>query len=334
MRIVTFEQGGTVHHGVRGGERITVFPAATSAVDLAINANDHKKGGEVALSEVTLLAPVARPGKLICIGLNYRDHAKEGGNPIPDYPAVFMRGATSLANPGAFMIYPECSEKLDYEAELAVVIGKTATNVGANALDYVAGYSCFNDGTVRDYQRKSTQWTMGKNFDQTGGFGPELVTPDELPAGAAGLRIVSRLNGKTMQDGNTGDMVFDVASLIATLSEAMTLEVGDVIATGTPAGVGYARTSLRWKSNPSERSPTGLRGALQFHPDGNDSLLSLNWNTKKCQKSIACLGSPAASGPEHFQQRFLSPSQKHPHRWQGLGMLTSGRFRTSIRIFT
>jgi 2-keto-4-pentenoate hydratase/2-oxohepta-3-ene-1,7-dioic acid hydratase in catechol pathway len=166
----------------------------------------------------------------------------EGGNSIPDYPAVFLRGATSLIGPDEAMIYPECSDKLDYEAELAVIIGKTAKDVGGDALDYVAGYSCFNDGTVRDYQRKSAQWTMGKNFDDTGGFGPELVTPDELPAGASGLRIVASLNGVAVQDGNTSDMIFDVATLIAILSEAMTLEPGDVIATGTPSGVGYART--------------------------------------------------------------------------------------------
>ena len=190
---------------------------------------------------MTLLAPVPRPGKVICIGLNYRAHAVEGGNPIPDYPAVFLRGATSLVGPQAEMILPTCSDKFDYEAELAIIIGKTATNVGADALDYVAGYACFNDGSVRDYQRKSSQWTMGKNFDRTGGFGPELVTPDELPAGASGLRIVSRLNGQVMQDGNTDDMIFGTAALVATLSEAMTLEPGDVIATGTPAGVGYAR---------------------------------------------------------------------------------------------
>ena len=241
MRIVTFELNGRVQHGVRMGERIKVYPTASSAVDLAVDPASYETGDDVAVSDVTLLAPVPRPGKTICIGLNYRAHAEEGGNPIPDYPAVFFRGATSLTGPDAKMIYPECSDKLDYEAELAVIIGKTATNVGAGALDYVAGYSCFNDGSVRDYQRKSSQWTMGKNFDATGGFGPELVTPDELPAGASGLRIVSRLNGDIMQDGNTSDMIFDVAALIATLSEAMTLEPGDVIATGTPAGVGYAR---------------------------------------------------------------------------------------------
>lgn len=243
MRIVTFHLNGKVQHGVRTGDRIQIYSESASAVDLAERAASLSVTDEVALSAVELLPPVPNPGKIICIGLNYRAHAIEGGNPIPDYPAVFMRCTTSLVAPDAALIYPECSDKLDYEAELAVIIGKTATNVtAADALDYVAGYSCFNDGSVRDYQRKSTQWTMGKNFDGTGGFGPELVTPDELPLGAAGLRLVARLNGEIMQDSDTGDMIFDVATLIATLSEGMTLEPGDVIATGTPSGVGYART--------------------------------------------------------------------------------------------
>jgi len=242
MRIVTYNRNGSVHYGSRIGNRIWSHPTATSAIDLAVHGVDHPASEEIALSEVTLLAPVLRPGKVICIGLNYRAHAKEGGNPIPDYPAVFLRGATSLVGPGADIVYPQCSDKLDYEAELAVVIGRSATDVGTQALDYVAGYSCFNDGSVRDYQRKSSQWTIGKNFDRTGGFGPEIVTPDELPLGAKGLRIVARLNGQTMQESTTSDMIFDVSSLIGTLSEAMTLEPGDVIATGTPSGVGYART--------------------------------------------------------------------------------------------
>jgi 2-keto-4-pentenoate hydratase/2-oxohepta-3-ene-1,7-dioic acid hydratase in catechol pathway len=211
-------------------------------VDLAVNTADHPPGEEISLSDVTLLTPVPRPGKVICVGLNYRAHAQEGGNPIPDYPAVFLRGATSLLDPGAAMTYPKYSDKLDFEAELAVIVGKSAADVGTRALDYVAGYSCFNDGTVRDYQRRSSQWTAGKNFDRTGGFGPEMVTPDELPPGASGLRIVSRLNGEIMQESNTSDMIFDVSTLVAILSEAMTLEPGDVIATGTPAGVGYARS--------------------------------------------------------------------------------------------
>ncbi len=243
MRIVTFRQNGTVRHGTRTGDTIQVYPDATSAVELAQKRTALSAAGELAIGDVEVLPPVPNPGKIVCIGLNYRAHAIEGGNPIPDYPAVFMRCTTSLAAPGGAMIYPECSDKLDYEAELAVIIGKTARNVAAaNALDYVAGYSCFNDGSVRDFQRKSTQWTMGKNFDGTGGFGPDLVTPDELPAGASGLRLVARLNGQIMQDSSTADMIFDVATLIAILSEAMTLEPGDVIATGTPSGVGYART--------------------------------------------------------------------------------------------
>ena len=241
MRIVTFSRNGGVQHGVRLGDQIRVHPSAASAPDLAMDPAAHPAGETVALSDVALLAPVPRPGKVICIGLNYRDHAAEGGNPIPDYPSVFLRGPTSLVGPGAPIVMPECSDKLDFEAELGVVIGKTATNVRENPLDYVAGYCCFNDGTIRDYQRKTSQWTAGKNFDLTGAFSAELVTPDELPPGAAGLRITSRMNGEIMQDGDTGDMIFDVATLVTTLSEAMTLEPGDVIATGTPAGVVYAR---------------------------------------------------------------------------------------------
>ena len=246
MRVVTFIQNGIVRYGARVGDRIRLYPTATSAVDLAVNRHRHEADGEVPLSQVRLLAPVPRPAKTICIGLNYRAHAKEGGNAIPDYPAVFLRGATSLIGSDATMIYPDCSDKLDYEAELAVVIGRTAANVGERGLEYIAGYSCFNDGTVRDYQRKSSQWTIGKNFDGTGAFGPELVTPDELPAAASGLRIIARLNGETVQDSNTSDMIFGVATLVALLSEAMTLEPGDVIATGTPSGVGYARTPPRF----------------------------------------------------------------------------------------
>jgi 2-keto-4-pentenoate hydratase/2-oxohepta-3-ene-1,7-dioic acid hydratase in catechol pathway len=187
--------------------------------------------------------PIARPGKVVCIGLNYALHAKEGGNPIPDYPAVFLRVQTSLVGPDQPMLRPPCSSKLDYEAELAIIVGKRARNVPeATALDHVAAYSLFNDGSLRDYQRKSTQWTMGKNFDATGAFGPELVSADELPPGAAPLRITARVDGQTVQDSTTGDMIFPVARIISIVSEVMTLEPGDVIATGTPSGVGYART--------------------------------------------------------------------------------------------
>ena len=240
MRIISFLRHGRPQHGILDGKVVKTFTGGATLQDVMTK---RPTGPAVAKEGLRLLPVIPNPGKIICIGLNYRDHAKEGGNPIPDYPAVFMRATTSMAAHGQPILRPPVSDKLDYEAELAVIIGRTATRVTAGqALDYVAGYACFNDGSVRNYQRKSTQWTMGKNFDQTGGFGPELVTADELPDGAHGLGVISRVNGVVMQDGNTADMIFDVATLIEILSEVMTLEPGDVIATGTPAGVGYART--------------------------------------------------------------------------------------------
>ena len=189
-------------------------------------------------------APVIpKPEKIVCMGLNYADHAKEGGHARPDYPSFFMRVPSSLLGHEQAMIVPPVSDKLDYEAELAFVIGKRCHRLTKdNALDAIAGYSIFNDGSMRDYQRKSTQWTIGKNFDQTGGFGPSLVTPDELPLAAHGLRIQSRLNGKVMQDSNTEHFLWGVVETLILISEVMTLEPGDVVITGTPAGVGYART--------------------------------------------------------------------------------------------
>lgn len=199
------------------------------------------------LAGITYLPVVPRPPKIICLGLNYADHAKEGGHAKPEYPSFFMRGATSQVAHNQPIIRPKASTKLDYEAELAVIIGARARHLTkANALSCVAGYACYNDGSVRDYQRKTNQWTIGKNFDATGGFGPCLVTADELPAGAAGLRIQSRLNGKVMQDANTKDFLFDVVESLCIITECITLEPGDVIITGTPAGVGYARTPPVW----------------------------------------------------------------------------------------
>lgn len=199
------------------------------------------------LAGITYLPVVPRPPKILCLGLNYADHAKEGGHAKPEYPSFFMRGATSQVAHLQAIVRPKVSIKLDYEAELAVIIGARARHLTkANALASVAGYSCYNDGSVRDYQRKTTQWTIGKNFDATGGFGPWLVTADELPAGAAGLRIQSRLNGKVMQDANTRDFLVDVTEALCLITECMTLEPGDVIITGTPGGVGHARTPPVW----------------------------------------------------------------------------------------
>ena len=194
------------------------------------------------MDEASYLPPVARPGKIICLGLNYVAHAKEGGFTPPDYPVVFFRGPTSMTPHNGPIKIPANSDKLDYEGEMAVIIGKSAYCVSeADALNHVAGYSMFNDGTIRDYQKRTHQWTVGKNFDQTGGFGPELVTPDELPKGAKGLKIETKLNGTVMQSATTKDMIFDVAKTIKLMSECFTLEPGDVIVSGTPEGVGYAR---------------------------------------------------------------------------------------------
>ena len=195
------------------------------------------------MADITFRTLIEHPGKIVCMGLNYADHAKEGGNARPDYPSFFMRGPNSLTAHEAPLIRPTVSDKLDYEAELAFVVGTKAHQLNqSNALSCVAGYSIFNDGSIRDYQRKTTQWTIGKNFDQTGAFGPWLVTPDELPKGASGLRIQSRLNGMVMQDANTTDFLWDVAETLVLITECMTLEPGDVVITGTPAGVGYAKT--------------------------------------------------------------------------------------------
>lgn len=199
------------------------------------------------LEELTLLPLIEDAEKIICIGRNYAAHAREGGAQTPTYPEIFMRTNGSLIADGDAIIRPYCSDKLDFEGELVVVICKEARHVNEeDALDYVGGYSIFNDATLRDYQRKSSQWTIGKNFDSTGAFGPLLVTPEELPAGADGLSIQTHLNGNLMQDATTADLVFPIARLIAMLSECLTLKPGDVIVTGTPSGVGYARTPPVW----------------------------------------------------------------------------------------
>ncbi len=189
------------------------------------------------------LPPLTQPGKVICVGLNYADHAAEAKlKSVPDYPAFFTRFTQSYVGHGQALVRPRVSEKFDYEGELVAVIGRRARAVPrGRALECVAGYTIFNDGSIRDYQFKTTQWLVGKNFDRTGACGPELVTADELPAGAAGLKLQTRLNGQLLQNASTGDMLFDVAALVALCSEVFELQPGDMIVTGTPAGVGFAR---------------------------------------------------------------------------------------------
>jgi 2-keto-4-pentenoate hydratase/2-oxohepta-3-ene-1,7-dioic acid hydratase in catechol pathway len=262
MRIVSFDHQGAARLGVVEGD--SVVDLADAAPDLprelgallrcegglaaaAAAAKSAKPTARRAFKGLRLLPPVGNPGKIVCLGLNYVDHAAEGGHAKPTYPSLFLRCTSSLCGHGAPIVRPRCSTSLDYEAELVAVVGRTARHVKKeNALAVVAGYSCFNDASVRDYQRKTTQWTIGKNFDATGAFGPWFVTADELPPGATGLAIKSKLNGQVMQDANTSDMLFPVDETVALLTECMTLEAGDLLVMGTPAGVGYARKPPVW----------------------------------------------------------------------------------------
>ncbi|WP_261391484.1 fumarylacetoacetate hydrolase family protein [Roseovarius atlanticus] len=199
------------------------------------------------IADCKLLTPLPDPGKIVCLGLNYADHAKEGGHAVPEYPALFLRATSSMIGPEDPMILPECSEQLDYEAELTIVIGRRCRHVAAaDAASVIFGYTAFNDGSVRHYQRLTAQWTAGKNFDGTGALGPCIVTADDLPDEASGLKIQTRLNGNVMQDSNTDQMIFGAFRTVEILSEIMTLEPGDLIAMGTPAGVGHARRPQVW----------------------------------------------------------------------------------------
>ena len=199
------------------------------------------------LAGLRWLPPVQAPAKAFAIGLNYLDHAAESSFDPPKHPVVFHRFPSSWVGHERPIVRPQVSTQFDYEAELVAVIGKAGHRIAKeDALAHVAGYSIFNDGSIRDYQLRTNQWLLGKNFDASGGFGPVFVTADELPAGARGLRIRCRLNGQTVQDANTRDMIFDVATLVSTCSDAMALQPGDVIITGTPSGVGMARKPQLW----------------------------------------------------------------------------------------
>jgi 2-keto-4-pentenoate hydratase/2-oxohepta-3-ene-1,7-dioic acid hydratase in catechol pathway len=263
LKLVTFRSGGTTRLGAVDQDRVIdinklvpgvpadLRAALRAGIDIGAAAREAVAKAGAAdgqlLSSVEFAPLIPEPGKTICLGLNYFDHAAESGREKPVYPWFFLRAGSSLLAHGEAALLPKVSERLDYEAELAVVIGKSARHVAeADALDYVFGYTCFNDISVRDYQKRTPQWTIGKNFDKTGGFGPVLVTADELPRGAAGLNIQARLNGVVMQDANTADMIWNVAETIALLSECLTLEPGDVIVMGTPAGVGQSRVPPVW----------------------------------------------------------------------------------------
>jgi 2-keto-4-pentenoate hydratase/2-oxohepta-3-ene-1,7-dioic acid hydratase in catechol pathway len=198
------------------------------------------------INATKLAAPIPNPDKILCIGLNYADHAAESGQPLPDYPIVFSKYSNTVIGSGDAIVLPKVTDQVDYEAELGFVIGKRARHVSeADALDYVAGYMNINDVSARDYQTRTSQWTMGKSFDTFAPMGPALVTADAVPD-PHNLAIRLWIGDEVLQDSSTSQLIFSVPQLLADISEVMTLEPGDIVSTGTPPGVGAARTPQRW----------------------------------------------------------------------------------------
>jgi 2-keto-4-pentenoate hydratase/2-oxohepta-3-ene-1,7-dioic acid hydratase in catechol pathway len=254
VRLATYELDGAVGCGVVVGDGIVALPGESVRRILergpdhwaALAASAAARGDDaIPLAGIRLLAPIPDPDKILCIGLNYRDHAEETGMPAPPAPIVFAKFRNSLIGPADPIVLPEAIDAVDYEAELAVVVGRRCRNVtAADALSHVAGAMAFNDVSARDLQMQTSQWTMGKAIDTFAPCGPALVFMDEIDDLQA-LRVATRINGETVQSGTTASMIFTVAELIAFISSLMTLEPGDIIATGTPAGVGYTRTPPR-----------------------------------------------------------------------------------------
>jgi len=260
MKVVGFEAEGGLRLGIVEGDQVVDLQAVDSRVPADLGAALAAHDGDLEpLAAIAKRAPasarrplrglrfglpVARPGKILCLGLNYLDHVKEGPNRdnIPKFPTIFLRCLTSMVPHEQPILRPKVSEQLDWEAEMMLIVGKRAKHLTMeNATACIAGYSCSNEGSVREFQRKTTQWDMGKNFDRTGGFGPWMVTADELPDAGKGLKIESRLNGQVMQSDNTDNMMFPVREMLVYVTQGMTLEPGDIVFTGTPSGVGHAR---------------------------------------------------------------------------------------------
>jgi 2-keto-4-pentenoate hydratase/2-oxohepta-3-ene-1,7-dioic acid hydratase in catechol pathway len=259
MRFVTIQRTGYTEPGVvldgevigirgAGFDEITsVLGGGADAMDRVMRWVDSPPGGErIPESEAKFAAPVPRPPKIICIGLNYRDHAIESGMPIPETPTVFAKFPTAVIGPGAAIVLPKASTRPDYEAELAVVIGKGGRHIPeARWREHVFGYTILNDVSARDFQMATSQWMIGKTFDTFAPMGPAIVTADEIED-PHNLAISLELSGDLMQNSNTSNLVFGVPALIAYLSSVFTLEPGDIIATGTPPGVGFARKPPRY----------------------------------------------------------------------------------------
>ena len=264
MKLVTFVNEGEYRPGAivnrDGWEAIVDLPGADASLPSSIRA--LLEGGPAALERaaaaaesardlidiaaVKLAAPIPNPDKILCIGLNYADHAAESGQPLPYYPIVFSKYSNTVIGSGEAIVLPKVTDQVDYEAELGFVIGKRARHVSeAEALDYVAGYLNVNDVSARDYQTRTSQWTMGKSFDTFAPMGPALVTADEVPD-PHNLAIRLWIGEELLQDSSTSQLIFKVPQLLADISEVMTLLPGDIVSTGTPPGVGGARTPPRW----------------------------------------------------------------------------------------
>ena len=265
MKIVGFTTDAGLRLGVVEGDQVVDLQAVAPTLPNDLAAVLRQYGGDLKplaelagrapasarrpLAGLTFALPVARPGKIICLGLNYLEHVKEGryADNLPKFPTLFARGLNSVVPHEHALTRPRVSETFDYEAEMVAVIGKRARHMTLdNALSCVAGYTCANEGSIREFQRHTTQWHMGKNFDNTGSIGPWFVSADALPPGGKGLKIESRLNGKVMQSDNTNNMMFPVAETIVYATQGITLEPGDLLVTGTPSGVAHARKPPAW----------------------------------------------------------------------------------------
>lgn len=257
MRIVSFREAERASWGVVVGEQLFDAGARTGIPSVRawlasgrpwseLEEACAQSGADLPLARVTLLPPVPDPERILCVGVNYEEHRKETGRAPSAQPTIFTRFASTLTAHGASLLLPRVSRQLDFEGELAVVVGKAGRYVPEDrAMEHVAGYACFDDGSVRDFQTHASQFTPGKNFPKTGGFGPWLVSPDEV-GDPRELEIVTRVSGEEMQRARVSEMTFPIEKLVAYISTFTPLSPGDVIATGTPSGVGWKRTPPRW----------------------------------------------------------------------------------------
>lgn len=243
MRLVHYRHADRTGFGQLVGDRVQPIETGPDGLRpfLLGGAVARPIGDPIALDAVTLLPPIADPAKILCVGLNYHEHLAETGREAKGYPTIFTRFADTQIGHDAAILAPSVSQQVDYEGEMAIVIGTPGHHIAeADALDHIGGYACYNDVSVRDWQKHGLQWTPGKNFPGTGAFGPWLVTAEDI-ADPAALKIETRLNGETVQSASTQQLIFSLPRIIAYLSSFTPLGTGDVICTGTPGGVGFAR---------------------------------------------------------------------------------------------